>query len=90
MHIDLLVRASNETDAIVRLMREVRQLDVPNDRIAFDPALFPGASISEDVDYSGAKSVFRGRLDAARVFLQIDIGFGDAVTKWCAGEGRRF
>jgi Nucleotidyl transferase AbiEii toxin, Type IV TA system len=80
MDIDLLGRASNEIDAIVELMKQVAQFDVMNDGIVFDPASFSGASIREDADYSGVRTVFTGRLDAARVHMQIDIGFGDVVT----------
>lgn len=80
MDIDLLGRTSNEIDAILQIMKEVAQLDVPNDGIVFDPASFSGAAIREDADYSGVRTVFTGRLDAARVHMQIDIGFGDVVT----------
>jgi hypothetical protein len=78
MDIDLLGRTSNVVDAIVRLMREVAQLDVPNDGIVFDPTSFAGDAIREDADYSGVRTVFTGNLDADRVHMQIDIGFGDA------------
>jgi predicted nucleotidyltransferase component of viral defense system len=80
MDIDLLGRTSNEIDDVVRLMKEVAQFDVPNDGIVFDPASFSGAAIREDADYSGVRTVFTGRLDTARVHMQIDIGFGDVVT----------
>lgn len=80
MDIDLLGRTSNEIDAILQIMKEVAQLEVPNDGIVFDPASFSGAAIREDADYSGVRAVFTGRLDAARVHMQIDIGFGDVVT----------
>ena len=53
MDIDLLGRTSNEIAAILQIMREVAQLDVPNDGIVFDPASFSGATIREDADYSG-------------------------------------
>jgi len=45
MDIDLLGRRSNEIDAILQIMKEVAQLDVPNDGIVFDPASFFGAAI---------------------------------------------
>jgi hypothetical protein len=80
MDIDLLGRTSNEIDAILQIMKEVAQLEVPNDGIVFDPASFSGAAIREDADYSGFRAVCTGRLDAARVHMQIDIGFGDVVT----------
>jgi hypothetical protein len=80
MDIDLLGRTSNEIEVVVRLMKEVSQFDVPNDGIVFEAASFLGVAIHEDADYSGVRTVFMGRLDAARVHMQIDIGFGDVVT----------
>jgi predicted nucleotidyltransferase component of viral defense system len=80
MDIDLLGRTNNTTEAIVELMREISNLEVPDDGIVFDPASFSGVAIREDADYSGVRTVFTGTVDAARVHMQIDIGFGDVVT----------
>lgn len=80
MDIDLLGRTSNEVESIVQQMREVVQVDAPNDGIVFDPASFAGNAIREDADYSGVRVTFTGNLGAARIHMQIDIGFGDVVT----------
>lgn len=80
MDIDLLGRTSNEVENIVRLMQEVVRVDVPNDGIVFDAASFAGGAIREDADYSGVRVTFNGSLTAARIHMQIDIGFGDVVT----------
>jgi hypothetical protein len=80
MDIDLLGRTSNEVDDIVNLLKEVAQVDVPDDGINFDLDSFAGSVIREDADYSGVRTVFTGHLNAARVTMQIDIGFGDVVT----------
>jgi predicted nucleotidyltransferase component of viral defense system len=80
MDIDLLGRTSNEIDAVLQIMKEVAQLDVQNDGIVFDPVSFNGEAIREDADYSGVRTTFTGRLNAARIHMQIDIGFGDVVT----------
>ncbi len=61
-------------------MNEVSQLDVPNDGIVFEAAFFSGVAVREAADYSGVRTVFMGRFDAARVHMQIDIAFGDVVT----------
>jgi hypothetical protein len=45
MDIALLGRASNAIDAILRIMKEVAQLDMPNDAIVFDLASSSGAAI---------------------------------------------
>jgi predicted nucleotidyltransferase component of viral defense system len=80
MDIDLLGRTTNEVEAIVLMMREVAQTEVPKDGVTFDPASFAGEAIREDADYSGVRTVFTGNLSAARIHMQIDIGFGDVVT----------
>jgi Nucleotidyl transferase AbiEii toxin, Type IV TA system len=80
MDIDLLGRTDNAVDTIVMLMREISQVVVPDDGIVFDPASFAGEAIREDADYAGVRTVFIGRVDNARVHMQIDIGFGDVMT----------
>jgi hypothetical protein len=80
MDIDLLGWTENGVDAIVGLMRDVGQFDVEDDGIVFDPSSFPGGAIRKDADYAGVRIRFTGRVAAARVPMQIDIGFGDVVT----------
>ncbi len=48
--------------------------------ISFDSASFTGEADREDADYAGVWTVFIGRVDNARVHMQIDIGFGDVMT----------
>jgi hypothetical protein len=80
MDIDLLGRTDNDVDTMVGLMREVALLDVADDGIVFEPSSFAGDAIREDADYAGVRTTFAGRVDAARIHMQIDIGFGDVVT----------
>ena len=46
----------------------------------FDPESVVGTEIRKDGAYGGARIDLRATLDGARLTLQIDIGFGDAVT----------
>ncbi len=80
MDIDLLGRTDNAVDTIVTVMREISQTAVADDGIVFDPASFAGETIREDADYAGVRIEFIGRVDSARVHMQIDIGFGDVMT----------
>ena len=80
MDIDLLGRTDNAVDAIIALMREISQAEVTDDGIVFDPSSFAGEVIREDADYAGVRTTFVGRVDSARVHMQIDIGFGDVMT----------
>ena len=49
------------------------------DGIIFDPDSITIEPITEDADYEGVRARFRGHLDAARLTIQLDIGFGDKV-----------
>ncbi len=80
MDIDLLGRTDNGVDAVVGLLREVALLDVADDGIVFDASSFAGGAIREDADYAGVRTTFTGRIEATRIHMQIDIGFGDVVT----------
>lgn len=47
--------------------------------MVFDPESIKAERIKEDADYEGVRIRFIGRLDNARVHMQIDIGFDDIV-----------
>jgi hypothetical protein len=80
MDIDLLGRTDNAVDTIITLMREISQTSVADDGIVFDPESFAGETIREDAECAGVRTEFIGRVDSARVYMQIDIGFGDVMT----------
>lgn len=46
----------------------------------FDPASVVGERIAENAEYEGVRIRLRGTLGTARVAMQIDVGFGDAVV----------
>ena len=50
------------------------------DGIAFDLASVKGTAIRKEAGYGGARIHLQAKLDGARIALQVDIGFGDAVT----------
>jgi len=81
MDIDLLGRTDNSVETIVELMQEIALSDVADDGIVFDSASFIGGVIREDADYAGVRTTFTGRVDAARIHMQIDIGFGDNIGR---------
>jgi hypothetical protein len=51
-----------------------------NDGIVFDPRTVKGTPIREEAGYGGVRVNLLAHLDGARISLQVDIGFGDAVT----------
>jgi hypothetical protein len=79
MDIDFLGRTSNEEGSIAAQVREILSVTVNPDGLVFDPDSILAERITEDADYEGIRIRFKGRLDSARVNMQIDIGFGDIV-----------
>jgi hypothetical protein len=76
---DLLGFGADDTATAVAAFREICSIEV-QDGIVFDPDSVRGAEIREQAGYGGVRIELRGTLDGARISLQVDIGFGDAVT----------
>ena len=79
--VDLLARRTGDVDDFVSIVRSCLQLtDLPDDGMSFDPDGVTGEEIRADATYQGVRVRLRGTLGKARVVLQVDIGFGDAVV----------
>ena len=78
--IDLLGHVPNDVDGVVALMRAACSQAVEPDGVEFDPASVVGERIAEEAEYEGVRVGFRGRLGNARLTMQVDVGFGDAVV----------
>jgi Nucleotidyl transferase AbiEii toxin, Type IV TA system len=76
---DLLGFGSDDIASVVASFREICQISV-EDGIAFDPNSVKGALIRKETGYGGVRIDLLGHLENARIPLQVDIGFGDAVT----------
>lgn len=77
--IDLLAFGPADGDRIAEVFRAACSLDVP-DGITFDPDTVSTADIRKEAGYPGIRATMRGELDGAQIYVQVDIGFGDAVT----------
>jgi hypothetical protein len=80
MDIDFLGKLKNDPDAISRAMAEVCRVELPADGVVFDPSSITTTRIAQDANYAGVRVKVRGYLGNARLALQIDVGFGDAVV----------
>lgn len=78
--IDLLGKTANQVESVVAIAREVCAQPVAPDGLVFNPATVKGARIAEDANYEGVRIRFQSTLGAARVTLQLDIGFGDVIV----------
>jgi Nucleotidyl transferase AbiEii toxin, Type IV TA system len=76
---DLLAFGTDNIDAMVVAFREICGLSV-DDGLAFDIDGIKGGEIRKAAGYSGIRIDVRANLDGANISLQVDIGFGDAVT----------
>jgi hypothetical protein len=76
---DLLGFGASDVPALVSIFRAVTAIAV-DDGIVFDPESATGAEIRKDASYGGVRVDLRATLAGARIALQVDIGFGDAVT----------
>lgn len=77
--VDFLGRGEPDVGKLEGIFSEVCRLEVEDDGLRFDAAV-RGEPIREDQRYAGVRLRARARLGNARISLQMDVGFGDAVT----------
>jgi hypothetical protein len=81
MDIDLLGRMGNDIGAMAAIVREIcAERVAPDDGLVFDVATVQGERIADAAEYEGVRMRFRATLDAARIQMQLDVGFGDVVV----------
>jgi hypothetical protein len=76
---DLLGFGPDDVSTLVGVFRSIAIIAV-DDGVVFDAPSVTGSPIRKDAGYGGVRIDLRATLDGARLSLQIDIGFGDAVT----------
>lgn len=76
---DLLGFGPDDEANLIATFREVAAMDL-GDGIVFDPESVQAQAIREDNTYGGTRITLVARIGSARCALQIDVGFGDAVT----------
>ena len=76
---DLLGFGPDDIDTAVAAFQNICEI-VVEDGILFDPGSVKGGEIRKEAGYGGVRIDLLATLDGARVSLQVDIGFGDAVT----------
>jgi len=76
--LDLLGRSSSDIAEIETTIRAICQIQ-DEDGIVFQNESVEGARIKEEDEYDGVRTKLLAELAGARIPMQIDIGFGDAV-----------
>jgi Nucleotidyl transferase AbiEii toxin, Type IV TA system len=77
---DFLSQGENNLARFQKIFEEICALTVEDDGLCFDAASVRVERTKEDQDYEGMRVTLLGYLENARLPVQIDIGFGDAVT----------
>lgn len=77
--LDLLGFGTNSAQALQQRFAEICQTVVVDDGLLFVSDTIRISEIREDEEYIGQRIELLARLGSARIPLQIDIGFGDAV-----------
>jgi hypothetical protein len=78
--LDLLGYGDSGARSLAAVFRDLCALEVEPDGLEFRGDTVAVEPIREDQEYQGRRVHVEGRLGNARVRLQVDVGFGDAVT----------
>jgi predicted nucleotidyltransferase component of viral defense system len=78
--LDLLGQGSSDARRLEEIFREFCRVPVEDDALSVLTDTVCGAPIREHQEYSGLRIHILAMLGKARIPLQIDVGFGDAVT----------
>jgi len=78
--LDLLGYGENSPEAIGNAFRAICTQPVGDDGVVFDVDGLEAAPIREDIEYGGVRVRTRAAIDGARIPIQVDVGFGDAIT----------
>ena len=76
---DLLGFGADDIGSVVAVFQNICRV-ASEDGVEFDPQQVVGSAIRKDAGYGGVRIEILAKLDGARLTLQVDVGFGDAVT----------
>jgi len=76
---DLYSFGNSDPDFLLQCFKEICSQPVSPDGVIFDLNSMCSSEIKKDQQYKGTRIEFNAFIDQARVALQFDIGFGDAV-----------
>ncbi|MCK4515179.1 MAG: nucleotidyl transferase AbiEii/AbiGii toxin family protein [Spirochaetaceae bacterium] len=78
--LDFLASGANDEAAIRAAMETICRVPCPEDGLNFDLGSLVISPIRAEEEYPGQRAVLNAHLGTARIRLQVDFGFGDAVT----------
>lgn len=78
--LDLLGHGKSSPERMAKILAELCELKVDDDGLVFDPKSIAVEQIKEDDEYQGVRAKLTAYLENARIRLQVDVGFGDAIN----------
>jgi predicted nucleotidyltransferase component of viral defense system len=78
--LDLLGRGDPTPNAVADTIRQIIAAPVEDDGLTFDPSSLEAREMREEQEYGGIRVKLVALLGNARIPMQIDVGFGDAIT----------
>ncbi|PSM15915.1 nucleotidyl transferase AbiEii/AbiGii toxin family protein [Nitratireductor sp. StC3] len=78
--LDLLGYGDAAPERIATAFREICRIDVEDDGVVFKPETLRAEPARAEDEYSGVRVTMTAEIAGARLPIQIDIGFGDAIT----------
>lgn len=78
--VDLLGFGDPSEDHLRAVFADILAVEVDDDGVRFDESTLDVGPIREEQDYGGVRVVLIAQVTNAKVRLQVDVGFGDAIT----------
>lgn len=78
--LDLLAYTTNTQSELLAVFSGLLTLRVENDGLSFDTRSLKCIPIRDDNEHGGLRITFESFLGVAKIPMQVDVGFGDAVT----------
>jgi len=78
--VDLLAHGQMDHSSIRHSIESICAVECLSDGVQFDPSSITLTNIRQDQEYGGVRAKLKAYLGTARIDLQVDIGFGDAIT----------
>ena len=79
MDVDLLGRGNPDVAQLEAVFKGVCEFPVPNDGLVFTASTVQAEPIREEAVYDGIRVTFEAKLGTAKVPVQVNVGFGDAI-----------
>jgi len=77
--LDLLAYGPPEPKMMQSIIADICAVPSPDDALVFDPATVFVEAVREEEKYQGVRVTMLAMLENAKIALQIDVGFGDAI-----------